>query len=50
MDSVVVATPPAAMSRWRAGLQPTLRNRLVVFGGILVAALIVLAVFAGATS
>src|SRR5215471_3447962 len=35
------------MSRWRAGLQPTLRNRLVVFGGILVAALIVLAVFAG---
>ena len=47
MDSVVAATPPAAMSRWRAGLQPTLRNRLVVFGGILVVALIVLAVFAG---
>src|SRR5215469_1398025 len=35
------------MSRWRAGLQPTLRNRLVVFGSILVVALIVLAVFAG---
>src|SRR5215470_5463312 len=47
VDSVVAATPPAAMSRWRAGLQPTLRNRLVVFGSILVVALIVLAVFAG---
>ena len=48
MDDVVTAYEPVAVAGWRAALRPTLRNRLVVFGAILVLALVTLAVFARA--
>ena len=48
MDDVVTARMSAPAPEWRAALRPTLRNRLVVFGAILVLALITLAVFARA--
>src|SRR6266700_3156270 len=48
MDEVVAAHEPAPVAGWRAALRPTLRNRLVVFGAILVFALVTLAVFARA--
>src|SRR6266567_3771641 len=48
VDEVVAAHEPAPVAGWRAALRPTLGNRLVLFGAILVLVLVTLAVFARA--
>lgn len=47
MADAATARDPAEVARWRAALRPTLRNRLVLFGAVLILGLGTLAIFAG---